>query len=73
VEGTNLNKLLIEIRLSDTARASICQHEQQVMEISAQLMQVCKSNASLNKLRYQRLILQIFLCSVTYMALILLI
>lgn len=42
MEGTNLNKLLTEFRLSDTAHANICQHEQQVMEISAQLMQVCK-------------------------------
>ena len=43
VEGISLNKLLADFRIqSDTAHATVCQHEQQVMEIAAQLMQVCK-------------------------------
>jgi hypothetical protein len=43
VEGISLNKLLADFRLqSDTAHVNVCQHEQQVMGIAAQLMQVCK-------------------------------
>ncbi len=42
VEGSSLNKLLVDMNLSHATHASLCQHEQQVMEIAAQLMQVCR-------------------------------
>ena len=42
MEGISLNNLLAEFNLSDTALADVCQHEQQVIEIAAQLMEVCK-------------------------------
>ena len=42
VEGSSLNKLVVDMNLSHATHASLCQHEQQVMEIAAQLMQVCR-------------------------------
>ncbi len=42
VEGSSLNKVVVDINLSHVTHVSLCQHEQQVMEIAAQLMQVCR-------------------------------
>lgn len=41
VEGSSLNKLVVDMNPSRATHVSLRQHEQQVMEIAAQLMQVC--------------------------------
>ncbi len=42
VEGSSLNKLVVGMKTSHATHVSLCQHEQQVIEIAAQLMQVCR-------------------------------